>query len=86
MGIKGAILGDIIGSKWEFCGCKDPYKVELFEPLNKDENDNILNEKRTDDEIMERFDYGLIESGKLTSKMFPGGKILYDSTFTLVDI
>ena len=74
------------------CGCPDAskerllYKVELFEPLNKDENDNILNEKRTDDEIMERFDYGLIESGKLTSKMFPGGKILYDSTFTLVDI
>lgn len=42
MGIKGAILGDIIGSKWEFCGCKDPYKVELFDDKNFFTDDTIL--------------------------------------------
>lgn len=72
------------------CGCPQStkerllYKVELFEPLKKDENDNILNERRTDEEILDRFEVGLIESGKLTSKMFPGGRILYDSTFSII--
>ncbi len=83
--------GEDIEPFWNIkaCGCPDStkerllYKVEIFEPLKKDKNDNILNEKRSDDEIMERFDFGLIESGKLTSKMFPGGKILYDSTFSI---
>ena len=72
------------------CGCPENaktrllYKVEIFEPLKKDKDDNILNERRTDEEILDRFDYGLIESGKLISKSFHGGKILYDSTFSII--
>lgn len=42
MGIKGAILGDIIGSKWEFCGCKNPQDVKLFDKDNFFTDDTIL--------------------------------------------
>lgn len=78
--------------KWiiKCAGCPDStkerllYKVDLFEELKKDENDNILNEKRSDEEFMNRFDHGLQESGKLVQKLFKGGRILYDSIFTLI--
>jgi len=42
MGIKGAILGDIIGSKYEFTGCKNPHTCELITPENFFTDDTIL--------------------------------------------
>ena len=71
------------------CGCPDTvkermlYHVELFEDLDRDEDDNILNEKRSKDEILDRFNFGLEESGKLMSKLISGGKILYQSSFCI---
>lgn len=42
MGIKGAILGDIIGSAWEFNPCKNPYTCVLFNSRTKFTDDTIL--------------------------------------------
>lgn len=42
MGIKGAILGDIIGSAWEFDPCKNPYKCKLFNGKSMFTDDTIL--------------------------------------------
>lgn len=71
------------------CGCPEDskermlFKVDLFEPLTKDTNGVIINDRRTDDEFMKRFDVGLVESGKLLSKRIKGGTILIDSTFEI---
>jgi len=81
--------GEPVEPYWNIkaCGCPDEvkermlYKVELFEPLTKDEEGGIINMKRSDNEFMKRFDVGLIESGKLLSKRIKGGIILVDTTF-----
>lgn len=55
-----------------------------FHPFIKDANENILNEKRSPEEIMDRFTKGLVEAGKLTKRVVDGGKILYPTTFAIL--
>lgn len=59
------------------------YKVNLDEDLTIDEQDNILNEKRTPDEVIGRFTYGLVETGKLSRRTTSGGVVLFNTTFNL---
>ena len=42
MGVKGAILGDIIGSKYEFSGCNNPETCKLITNRNFFTDDTIL--------------------------------------------
>lgn len=71
-------------------GCPDEvktrllYKVENWEDLTIDkESDIILNERRSDDEFVERFSVGLCETGKLGSKRIVGGVVLINTTFQI---
>lgn len=75
------------------CGCPKGakermlYKVtdgNTFYPLERDENDNIISERRSDDEIFERFTYGLVEAGKLQRRRVSGGTILKETTFKIL--
>lgn len=71
------------------CGCPDEvkkriqYKLELNEDFEYDKNDNIITEKRTTDEIFQRFAVGLVESGKLMKKTVNGGIILASTYFSI---
>ena len=58
-----------------------PLEYELDE--DGDETKVVLNERRTDDEVIERFTYGLSEAGKLTKKRVKGGSVLYTTTFNI---
>lgn len=60
----------------------DGYKT-VFRRLEYDENDNIVSPKRSDEEILERFTYGLVEAGKLSKKRVKGGSILFETTFKI---
>jgi len=55
----------------------------IFHILERDEDENILSEKRSDDEIIERFTHGLIEAGKLTKRKVAGGSIITETTFCI---
>lgn len=55
----------------------------VFHKLIKDENEKILNEKRSDDEFINRFTYGLVEAGKLSKKRVTGGVVLCETTFAI---
>lgn len=63
------------------------YKTELFENLKYSEDDldkkHPLNERYSIDEMLDRFTYGLKESGKNSRKTVKGGTILYNSTFEI---
>lgn len=69
------------------------YKVTSYDPVDGykhyrlvfDDNENILNERRTDDEVLERFTVGLTEAGKLTRRKVVGGSILIETTFKIHD-
>lgn len=86
--------GEDVEPYWNIkaCGCPDEpkermlFKVDLFEPLTKDTNGVIINDRRSDEEFMKRFDVGLVESGKLQQKRIKGGVILIDSTFEIKPI
>lgn len=54
-----------------------------FYPIVKDEDDNITNEKRTFDEVLERFKYGLKEAGKLAKHTVSGGVVLQETFFSI---
>lgn len=83
--------GKEIDPVWNIKACGAPenvkiriqYKVEIDEELDKDEDGNIINYKYDDDEFMERFTYGLVESGKMGKKQVTGGTILYNTTFQI---
>lgn len=83
-----------IGDRWNVKACGAPdivkerllYKVGIDEGLEKDEEGNIKNEKYTDKEFMERFTFGLVESGKLSRKTVQGGVILFNTTFSLMKV
>lgn len=72
------------------CGCPDStkqrmlYKLELNEDIVKDENGNIINEKRSTEEIFNRFTYGMVEGGKLQKRLVEGGYILCSTTFRII--
>lgn len=53
--------------------------------LEFDDNENILNERRDDDEVFNRFTVGLTEAGKLTRRKVIGGSILIETTFRVHD-
>lgn len=54
-----------------------------FFPIKKDENDHIINERRDNMEVIERFTYGLKEAGKLAKKTVSGGCILSEVLFSI---
>lgn len=54
-----------------------------FNRINRDDTDKPINEPRTDREIIERFQPGLKEAGKLTRKSVSGGTILLETTFSI---
>lgn len=58
-------------------------KQAHFKRLERDEDEKILNEKRSDDEIIERFTHGMIEAGKLTKRKVSGGSIIIETTFAI---
>lgn len=59
------------------------YKVEPGEELVRDEMDKVQNEKRTDEEIIERFTYGYYDTGKLSRHVVAGGAVLFPGTFRI---
>lgn len=71
------------------CGCPDEckermvYNINIYNPLTYNTNGVIINDRRTDEDFMRRFDIGLVESGKLLQKRIKGGVILVDSTFEI---
>lgn len=60
-----------------------PDHQKPFEPLEFDEDDQIISEPRPTLEIIERFQPGLVEAGKLRRKNVPGGVILEETTFKI---
>lgn len=61
------------------------YEVGLDEELELDEDGNVMPEfnKYSDEEFLDRFTFGLVESGKLSRKQTQGGVILYNTTFNI---
>ena len=55
----------------------------VFHHLEYDENENIISPRRTDDEFMARFTYGLVEAGKMMKRRVVGGVILEEKTFSI---
>lgn len=54
-----------------------------FQLLQKDDQGNITNTRRTTMEVFERFTFGLTEAGKLRRRAVPGGTVLEDTTFKI---
>lgn len=63
------------------------YKVDIDKNLtySKDDLDHKhpLNEKYSISEMLNRFTFGLVESGKMAKKTVSGGSILYNTTFEI---
>ena len=53
--------------------------------LDFDKEDNIVSERRTDEDVLNRFTVGLTEAGKLTRRKVVGGSILVETTFKIHD-
>lgn len=69
-------------------GCTAAVKERLHYVVDIDKqmdlvDDVPMNPKRTDLDIIKRFDFGLTESGKLMRKRVQGGTILYNGKFTI---
>lgn len=63
------------------------YKVDIDKELTYADDDldkkHPLNEPYTPDEMLDRFTFGLKESGKMARKTVTGGNILYNTTFEI---
>lgn len=51
--------------------------------LTRDENDKCTNDRRTDEEIFNRFTHGVTEAGSLKRKSAVGGPVLEERTFSI---
>lgn len=53
--------------------------------LDFDDEDNIVSERRDDEDVLNRFTVGLTEAGKLTRRKVVGGSVLIETTFKIHD-
>ena len=53
--------------------------------LDFDDEDNIISERRDDEDVLNRFTVGLTEAGKLTRRKVVGGSVLIETTFKIHD-
>lgn len=51
--------------------------------LTRDQEDVCVDVKRSDEEVFERFTYGVTEAGKLTRRSVTGGVVLKETTFKI---
>lgn len=55
----------------------------IFNAYTRNEKMEIINEKRTDDEVFDRFTHGMVEAGKLMSHAVSGGTQFRHTTFRI---